>query len=97
MVNSLIMRKFQLLGDSKVVVDWVNGKFDLQVVGLNLLKARIHSLLLDLDWFSCCHIYKELNALTNKLSKESLTLMDEAFIFQEIYDGESLRDMSFLL
>jgi hypothetical protein len=46
------------------------------------MMSRIHTFLSELEWFSCCHIYRELNSTTNKLSKESLMLVDGALFFR---------------
>jgi hypothetical protein len=59
MVNSLNLRKVQIFGDSKVVIEWVNGKFSLHVVSLNALKTQICSFLVEMEnWFSRYHIFR---------------------------------------
>jgi hypothetical protein len=40
MVSSLNLRKVQIFGDSKIIVDWVNGKGDIQVACLAARKVQ---------------------------------------------------------
>jgi hypothetical protein len=87
----------QVLGDSRVAIDWENGLVQLQVVRLQPLLVQIHSFLSYLEWSSFSHIYKELNTLVDELSKEALELEEGAFIFQEYFEGHLCEEMSFLL
>jgi hypothetical protein len=95
MVSSLNLRKVHIFGDSKIVVDWVNGKDEIQVACLAAQKAHVS--MASLDWYLCKHMYQELNSEVNKLSKEALQLQDGSFCFQEYYEGRSMEGMTFYL
>jgi hypothetical protein len=79
------------------VVDWVNGKGDIMVACLAARKAQVKDFLSALEWYSCKHIYCELNIATDKLSKDALELQDETFCFQEFFDGQPMEGMTFYL
>lgn len=96
MVGSLNLCKVHIFGDSKIVVDWINGKSEIQVACLAARKAQVREFLAGLDWFSCKHIYRELNSEVDKLSKEALELQDGTFCFQEFYEGRSMEIIFYL-
>jgi ribonuclease HI len=90
--------KIQILGDSKAVVEWVNGHNQMQVLRLKTLMAQIHrSFFASLEWFSINHIPRELNSLADELSKEALLLDMGAFISQEYFEGQFYEEMNFHL
>jgi len=57
------------LGDSKVIIDWINGKADLQVAALECWKERTLEATRLVKSLSVSHIYREDNRITNILSK----------------------------
>jgi hypothetical protein len=64
----------QMMGDSKLVVDWVNRKVLVTDIRLSMLLQNIQLSLASLDWYSCNHILRKINEKANTLSKESLAL-----------------------
>jgi hypothetical protein len=74
MVSSLNLRKMQFFDDSKVIIDWVNGKSKLHVVNLNTRKQQICSFLGEIEWFSCSHVFRELNSATEQAIKRGSDL-----------------------
>jgi ribonuclease HI len=94
---SLNLRKLQIFGDSLVVVDWMNGKVQIQVASLQPIMIRIRELLGELEWFSCSHVYRELNQKADQLSKEALELEAGAFSYQEFQNSVLVHDSSFIL
>jgi hypothetical protein len=97
MVSFLNLRKVQIFGDSKIVVDWVNRKGDIQVVCLAAHKAQVREFLLGMEWFSFNHIYHEMNKEAYNLSKDALELHDGTFCYQEYYDGQPMEGMTFYM
>jgi hypothetical protein len=61
---------------------------------LQPLLGLIKDLLAILYWFSCLHIYRELNTKEEKLSKDALNLDKEALVFQEVYEGIMVEERS---
>jgi len=80
MVTTLNLCKIQILGDSKAVVEWVNGHNQMQVLRIKTLMAHICSFFASLEWFSINHIPRDLNSLADQLSKEVLLLHARSFI-----------------
>jgi hypothetical protein len=74
MVDTLNLRKLQILGDLKTTIDWVIGHINIQVLRLKALLNQIQAFLYALEWFSISHIYRELNTPADDLSKEALLL-----------------------
>ena len=75
MVNQKYVKKLNILGDSKLVMDWVCDKVNIVAPHLAHILQGIKQVYNKLDWFSCGHIYHELNTLADKLSKEALQLI----------------------
>jgi hypothetical protein len=59
-------------GDSKIVIDWLNGKGTLRVVALECWKDRILDLIQTFSHTSFTHLYREKNQKADSLSKKSL-------------------------
>jgi ribonuclease HI len=62
-----------LLGDSKVIIDWINGKADLQAIALECWKERTLEATRLVKSLSALHIYREDNRIANILSKQGLS------------------------
>ena len=63
------IQDIQIFCDSKVVVDWENGKNIIQAPHLQHLLAEIQTLKSMFKRISFAHIYRELNAEADSLSK----------------------------
>ena len=72
LASRLSVSDIHVLGDSKIVIDWLKGKGTLQVVTLYGWKDRISKLLTLFRYISCAHIYKEENQEADRLSKRAL-------------------------
>jgi ribonuclease HI len=62
----------QVLGDSKIIIDWLNDKGNLQVNALECWKDRIRELHSSFSSIKYTHIYRESNMEVDKLSKKAL-------------------------
>ena len=67
--------QLQVFGDSKMVVDWVNKKIQINAPHLQQLLNAIRRLLESVSSLMISHIYRELNTKADRLSK--LTLLVE--------------------
>jgi ribonuclease HI len=70
----------QLVGDSKVIVDWFSFKHNLQVITLQPWLTRIRQLSENFQNLKIQHIYREYNREANQLSKQALHL-EEGFLY----------------
>jgi len=91
------VRKLQVMGDSKLVIEWAKHKANVHDVRLNPLLRDIK---LSYQSFECLyfnHILLELNGKANDLSKEALQLPARAFGYYEFVAGEEKEAMEFRL
>ena len=89
MANSMGLPELRVLGDSKMVVDRLNGRNHLHVLNLDHWCRRIHTIIRGFISFSCQHIYQEHNQLADFLSKKALDLQAGHLIVQE-FEGDIL-------
>jgi hypothetical protein len=61
LAQRLDINEMLLLGDSKVIIDWLNGKTDLQVAALECWKERTLEASRHIKSLSFSHIYREDN------------------------------------
>ena len=73
-VQSYKMLNLQILGDSKVIVDWANNKILLWVISLEAWKQKVKKNLDALLQVENNHIWREYNMDSDSLSKQSLLL-----------------------
>ena len=68
------VRDLQICRDSKLTIDWANGKVKINAPHLQRLLRAIRIQLENFNSTSFQHIYRELNEEADKLSKEALLL-----------------------
>jgi ribonuclease HI len=81
--------KLNLVGDSKVIIDWFSNKNDLQVVSLLPWMARIRVLSRNFSQLRAKHIYRAYNQEVDQLSKEALLLDEDGIYFVGGAEGDS--------
>jgi hypothetical protein len=79
--------KLQVLGDSKLLIDWANGKNMIINLVLSLVMSRVVEIKRRFEAISSLHIYWEFNIKANQLSKEALYLQEGIITIQEFRDG----------
>jgi hypothetical protein len=83
------------MGDSKLVIDWENGKNSAQDIRLQNIMWDIKLTCRAFERLSFLHILRELNSKADELSKEALSLPTRAFRYYEFLDGEEIEAMEF--
>ena len=68
------VKNLQICGDSKLTIDWANGKLQINAPHLHHLLRAIKSQVESFDSLSFQHIYRELNQDADKLPKYALLL-----------------------
>jgi ribonuclease HI len=76
-----------LLGDSKVIIDWINDKVELRSAALECWKERTIEAKRFFKSFSASHIYREENITADQLSKQALTRPPGLITFARWEDG----------
>jgi ribonuclease HI len=69
----LNLRYIQVIGDSKVIIDWLDQKGKLQAINVEAWKQRTKDLVQFFNGISFHHIFREANMEASKLSKLALS------------------------
>jgi len=88
------IRQIQIMGDSKVVIDWLCGQSLLNNLLFKPWKKRIQDLQESYEDIIINHTYKVYNHKEDFLSKEALGLDDGLLVFTEFLEGEPLPEVS---
>lgn len=89
------INRIQVLGDSKLVIDWANGRATVQNIGLVPIMQEIRQLASSFEWITYCHILRELNKESDALSKEALDIPSGLSGIYEFSNGQLLDAMDF--
>lgn len=81
------------MGDSKLVINWVNNK--VENIFLQCLLHDIQEAMLSFEWISFSHVIREINSNADAFSKEALELFIDLFCITEFVDGEEHESMNF--
>lgn len=85
-----------VVGDSKCIVDWASGKYQLNIMILNSWKENILQLKSLFQTIHFMHVHRHFNGEVDHLSKEAL-LNTEGFMFFEEYEDREIVDQGSLL
>jgi ribonuclease HI len=69
----LDLQYIQVLGDSKVVIEWLDQKGKLQAINIEGWKSRIKDMIPTFKGIYFQHIFREANGEADQLSKQALT------------------------
>jgi hypothetical protein len=62
-VSRLTIQTLHVRGDSKIIIEWLSGKGDLNVVSLDGWKLRIRGLINQFQQITFSHVYREYNQM----------------------------------
>jgi len=85
----LDIHHIRILGDSKVVVDWLKQKGNLQDINIEGWKHKIRDLAASFQGISFQHIFRESNEEEHKLSKQALSAPRGRLTYFN-WDGETV-------
>lgn len=83
----LDLQLIQLMGDSKVVIDWLDQKGRLQVVSIEAWKRCIKELIPTFQRIHFHHIFRESNRVADQMSKIALSAVKGRLTYFS-WDGE---------
>jgi ribonuclease HI len=72
LASRLHITELLLLGDSKLIIDWLNGRADFHVAELASWKERTWEATKQIQHLTSSHIYREENLEADRLSKKAL-------------------------
>lgn len=84
----------KVVGDSRAVIDWINGCNSLQISSLDHWKARITDLYSKFDLIGYRHIYRNFNQKADLMSKRGVGLQEGPLHFKEISQPGGRRGQS---
>jgi len=87
LVNMWSIQKIQVLGDSKVIIDWLNQKSNLQTIDIEGWKHKTKDLITFFQGISFHHIYMDFNKEANLLSKQALLESEGILSFYQWVGG----------
>jgi hypothetical protein len=70
--SRLSINKMMVAGDSKVAIDWINDKSNLNLLYLNTWKDQIRRLKDKFDGIKFMHVHRKFNTEADTLSKKAL-------------------------
>ena len=79
------IKKLQVMGDSKLEINWAQGKLEIQNVNLANIVRDIKLAFLSFEWLSFHHVLRELNVKVDDLSKEAFQLQRGPFEYYEYF------------
>lgn len=82
-----------MLGNSKLLMVWANGKCQLSNLNLGPILLRVLEVKQHFDFISFTHIYREFNTKADSLSKDALSLQEGSLLLQE-FKGHDLLAVS---
>jgi ribonuclease HI len=72
LATRLHITDLQVIRDSKIIIDWCNGKGRLQVITLDCWKYKIRELTTHFRSINFAHTFQEYNKEADRLSKKAL-------------------------
>jgi ribonuclease HI len=87
LATRLDMKDLQVYGDSKIVIDWLNCRGNLQVISLVGWKDRIKELATSFRTIRFAHIYREQNREADALSKKALQIPEGKIMYNKWIEG----------
>jgi ribonuclease HI len=85
--DHLSFHRLQVMGDSRVIIDWLSNKSRLQVCAVEGWKTRIKDLIKRFQSISFHHIYRNFNSEADMLSKQALGEPEGHISYVRWYNG----------
>jgi ribonuclease HI len=85
------IKKLMVVGDSKVTIDWINDKSNLDLNYLSHWKEKIRFLKKGYEMINFMHIHRQFNKEADNLSKKALKEPFRWLFYEEIEKGSIIR------
>jgi ribonuclease HI len=73
LAHKISITDIHILGDSKIIIDWINNIGSLQVISIDCWKDRVKELIKLFSVITFAHVYREENQEADLLSKKALS------------------------
>ena len=97
LAHRLNITQLLVLGDSKIVIDWINHNCSLKVTNLMGWMSKIRDLSHSFKDIKFDHIYREENMESDALSKLALQVLEGKIHYIKWLDGHEGRPLSLCL
>jgi ribonuclease HI len=87
MAQRLSISDIHIMGDSKIIIDWLNDIGSLQVISIDCWKDRVRELIKQFSVITFAHVYREENQEADFLSKQALMERPGAIAFYQWNEG----------
>jgi ribonuclease HI len=87
LAKMLDLHCIQVMGDSKVIIDWLDQKGRLQAINIEAWKRHIEELIQTFQSIQFHHIFRETNKIVDQMSKRALTSVKGRLTYYT-WDGE---------
>jgi hypothetical protein len=84
-------------GDSKVTIDWINDKSNLDLIYLSHWKDKIRCLKNGFETINFMHIHRQYNKEADNLSKKALNDSLGWLFFEDLDNGSIVRSGKFYI
>jgi ribonuclease HI len=88
LAQRLSITDIHVIGDSKIIIDWLNNIGSLQVITIECWKDRVRDLIKHFSVITFAHVYREENQEADTLSKKSLSERPGAIAYNQWNDGQ---------
>jgi ribonuclease HI len=87
LAHKLSITDIHIIGDSKIIIDWLNNIGSLQVITIDCWKDRVKELIKHFFVITFAHVYREENQEADLLSKKALSEHPGAIAYNQWNDG----------
>jgi hypothetical protein len=86
-----------VVGDSRVVIDWLDGKSQLEALNLRPWEVKTQELKLQFKWLKGLQVHRQFNSMEDSLSKLALEKQHGWLHFKEIYKDSLISYCQFYI
>jgi hypothetical protein len=88
LAQRLSITDIHVIGDSKIIIDWLNNIGSLQAISIECWKDRVKDLINYFSVITFAHVYREENQAADTLSKKALSERTGAIAYNQWMDGQ---------
>jgi hypothetical protein len=95
--SHLSIKNLMVAGDSKVTIDWINDKSNLNLIYLNNWKDKIRRLKTRFETINFMHIHRQFNKVADSLSKKALKDNTGWLFYEDLVNGTTVSTGKFYI
>ena len=91
-VSIIGISNINIFHDSKVLIECINGNYNIQALVLKKWYERVQLLKIFFTQISFTHVSRYFNVMTDSLSKKAINIKSGYLFFQEFMEGNVLHE-----